>query len=138
MFGYKCQSGEIYVGDVETMVYSRKRLEGKPVESCVRRRADPRCFLRRINSRCHRAVLSLAAAALGEGGVELSLLELQPPPPPIRISPQSVSSPLPPSAAPLRRALRCLTHFSLLFALLLPRIVSQREERDGGHKNGNE
>ena len=46
------------------MVYSSQRLDAKPVESCVtvRRRADPRCFLRRINS-CR-------AAAGGEGGVE--------------------------------------------------------------------
>ena len=96
------------------MVYSSQRLDAKPVESCVSvRRADPRCFLRRINS-CR------AAAAEGEGGgvEEGSGAELSPVPPLLfRIS-QSVR--LPPSLAPqsvasaVRRALlRCFLQLSL-------------------------
>ena len=110
---------------VKKMVYSRQRLDAKPVESCVSvRRADPRCFLRRINS-CR------AAAAGGEGGgvEEGSGAELSPVPPLLfRIS-QSVRLP-PFSLAPPSEGRCSAASFSSVFALLLPRIVLPSKKRD--------
>ena len=110
------------------MVYSSQRLDAKPVESCVSvRRADPRCFLRRINS-CR-----AAAAAEGEGGVveerRGAERELSPVPPLLfRIS-QSVR--LPPFSLPPQSEGRCsAASFSSVFALLLPRIVLPSKKRD--------
>ena len=60
---------------VKKMVYPSQRLDAKPVESCVsvRRRADPRCFLRRINS-CRAA----AAEEKRSGGAERELSPVLP------------------------------------------------------------
>ena len=117
------------------MVYSSQRLDAKPVESCVsvRRRADPRCFLRRINS-CR-------AAAEGGGGVEegsgagavarAAAASTAFPNQPVRL-PSSLPRSLPllsPSPPPSEG--RCsAASFSSVFALLLPRIVLPSKKRD--------
>ena len=100
---------------VKKMVYLSQRLDAKPVESCVsvRRRADPRCFLRRIN--CCRAAAEGEEGGVEEGrGAERELSPVPPPPPLLfRIS-QSVSLPARPALArSLGLSMRHISHVSL-------------------------